>query len=253
MSNNLDIDDGILHAFIDGELDAEHALAVEEKLMADAVLKARVAAFHSDKEMLKRAYGPLIEHPVPRDWETLIRAHGKSERHLIDWRVVASIAATLLVLSLIGLEYVLQPASRSHDIVQTALEARRQALPSNEVISVDAQTNVPSLNEIVSKAIALHVKVPDLQRMGYRLAAVHLYKNAPAGHSAELLYRDERNALFTLYLQRSDGEARFDQFRRDALRVCIWQDGRLSMVMAGNVSAVVMQRLASLAYNGITL
>ena len=251
MSNHSDIDDGLLHAFIDGELDAEHVRAVEEKLMVDAALKARVEAFRADKEMFKRVYGPLIERPIPKDWKTLVRGHDRPLRRMYDWRIIASIAATLLVVSVIGIGYFSRTPHGTHDIVQVALDARRQALPSNDVIPVNAATNMASLGKTVSGVIALQVKVPDLRRMGYRLAAVRLYKNASADRSAELLYRDDKNELFTLYLRRSHGEARFDQFRRDALRVCIWQDGRLSMVMAGNVSADTMQRLASLAYTGV--
>jgi anti-sigma factor RsiW len=85
--------------------------------------------------------------------------------------------------------------------------------------------------------------------MGYRLTALHLY----AGAAAELVYRDGAGRLFTLYVRHSDGAARFDQFERSGLRVCVWQDDQLGMVMAGNVSTASMQRLASLAYTGLTL
>jgi hypothetical protein len=39
---------------------------------------------------------------------------------------------------------------------------------------------------------------------------------------------------------------------RADLRVCIWQDDQVGMVMAGDVSTAAMQRLASLAYSGLT-
>jgi anti-sigma factor RsiW len=99
----------------------------------------------------------------------------------------------------------------------------------------------------------MQVKVPSLAKMGYRLAAIRLYPHAAGGSAAELLYRDKQDRLFTLYLRRSDGAARFDQFERAGLRVCIWQDDQLGMVMAGDVSTAAMQRLASLAYTGLTL
>ena len=41
------------------------------------------------------------------------------------------------------------------------------------------------------------------------------------GDAAELSYRNRDNKLFSLYLRRSDGKARFDQFARDGLRVCV--------------------------------
>jgi anti-sigma factor RsiW len=68
-----------------------------------------------------------------------------------------------------------------------------------------------------------------------------------------LFYRDRTGRLFTLYLRHSDGMVRFDQFMRDGLRICVWQDEEVGTVMAGNVSTADMQRLASLAYTGLTL
>jgi hypothetical protein len=53
-------------------------------------------------------------------------------------------------------------------------------------------------------------------------------------------------------VRRSDSAARFDQIDRRGLRVCIWQDDQISTVMAGNISAAVMQRLATLSYTGLT-
>jgi anti-sigma factor RsiW len=83
--------------------------------------------------------------------------------------------------------------------------------------------------------------------MGYQLSGLHLY-----GKAAEIVYRGPQDQLFTLYVRRSDGAARFDQFERRGLRVCIWQDDQISTVMAGNISAAVMQRLATLSYTGLT-
>ena len=52
MSRTPDIADLDLHAFIDGELDAEHAVAFEARMKADPALAERVAAYRADKEML---------------------------------------------------------------------------------------------------------------------------------------------------------------------------------------------------------
>jgi anti-sigma factor RsiW len=88
--------------------------------------------------------------------------------------------------------------------------------------------------------------------LGYQLVQIRLYGASNKG-AAELSYRDRENRLFTLYLRHSDGSVRFDQFKRDDLRICVWQDEELGTVMAGNVSTAAMQRLASLAYTGLTL
>ena len=100
--------------------------------------------------------------------------------------------------------------------------------------------------------MAAQIRVPDMRRLGYRLTEVHFYGGSGSERAAELLYRDNAGRLFSLYLRRSDGSVRFDQFLRADLRVCIWQDDQVGMVMAGDVSTAAMQRLASLAYTGLT-
>jgi anti-sigma factor RsiW len=165
--------------------------------------------------------------------------------------MTGAIAAVLLVaLALAPFAYrALQPA-RPNEIVAAALAVRQS--PAEKTIVVN-DNNVARYDGTLSAVITQHVKVPDLAKMGYRLTDIRLYPNAAGGGAAELVYRDQGKRLFTLYLRRSDGSARFDQFERAGLRVCIWQDDQLGMVMVGNVSTASMQRLASLAYTGLTL
>jgi anti-sigma factor RsiW len=87
--------------------------------------------------------------------------------------------------------------------------------------------------------------------MGYALTSVRVYEVVSGRKSVELLYRRSRAQVFALYFRRPTGPARFDQFKRGRLRVCIWQDDVLGTVMTGEMSAAEMQRLASLAYTGL--
>jgi anti-sigma factor RsiW len=57
----------------------------------------------------------------------------------------------------------------------------------------------------------------------------------------------------TIYVRKSDGDARFDLLRRGKLRVCIWQDEVVSAVMTGDMSAGEMMRVASAAYSSLDL
>jgi anti-sigma factor RsiW len=249
MSNGMDVSENELHAFIDGALEADGARAIAARVAADPALADRVAGFRADMAMLKQVYGPLSGRPLPRDWLTLIQNSRPTAAP--SWRMAAAIAAVLLAaLALAPFAYrALQP-SLSGEIVTAALVAR-QSRPETAIPVTDLST--ARYNGELSAAISERVKVPDLGKMGYRLTGIHLYPGAPGGSAAELLYRDRANRLFTLYLRRSDGTARFDQFERAGLRVCIWQDDQLGMVMVGNVTTAAMQRLASLAYTGLTL
>jgi anti-sigma factor RsiW len=248
-------DDLELHAFIDGELDAEHVRAFEARMKIEPALAERVAAFRADKEMLKRVYAPAADQSIPKEWIALAFMSGPPKRQPVpwamSWRLAGAIAA-VVVLSVIGaVFYGQRQISGAGDVVQAALDARADTAHAQDFIAIPAGADMGKYNRILSSTVALNVKVPDLKRMGYRLAGILLYPRSPA--AAEMVYRNDRNESFALYLRRSDGKAHFDQFERNGLRVCVWQDEALSAVMTGNVSTATMQRLASLAYTGLTL
>ncbi|MEA1671852.1 hypothetical protein [Nitrospirillum sp. BR 11163] len=227
-----------LHAFLDGELPEDRARVVEAAILADPALAERLAGYEADKAMMKRLYSPLIDRPVPQHLIDLAQsvAGQPAARPWADWRRLGAVAAVVLLLAGGGAYLAGRPAG---DVVQMALAAR------------DVPAVVPSdlapYNAALSRVVALNIKVPDLTRAGYRLAGVKV-----EGQAATVAYRDADDRLFTIYLRHSDGTVRFDQFKRDNLRVCVWQDDQLSMVMAGEMSAAVMQKLASMAYVGLT-
>jgi anti-sigma factor RsiW len=234
------INDEDLHAYVDGALDEERALQVKEALMDNAALAERVALFQADKAMFKAVYGPLVRRPLPADW--LARVH---RRPRMPWRLAGAIAAALLVLAIGQLAWRHYLPVQGSDVVDVALDAR-DGSPAGER-HIIANDEAGRYDAAFRQTIAANVRIPDLNRMGYRLYRLDLYDKA-----AEILYRGPQNQLFTLYVRRSDGPARFDQFERRGLRVCIWQDDQISTVMAGDVSPAAMQRLAAFSYTGLT-
>jgi anti-sigma factor RsiW len=245
VNNQHFISDEDLHAYIDGALAEERALAVRKALVSDPVLAERAALFQADKAMLKAVYGPLAERPVPAEW--IARAHRRTQPRT-RWRQACAIAAILLVMVIgpLAWRYYYAPATDT-DVVQVALDAREGMPAGVRHVASNDDLKTDRYGTALRQAVAFNVRIPDLSRMGYRLEGLHLYDKA-----AEILYRGPQDQLFTLYVRRSDGSARFDQFERRGLRVCIWQDDQISTVMAGNISAAVMQRLATLSYTGLT-
>lgn len=229
-----------LHAFIDGELTADRADMVEAAIKADPALADIVAAYQADKMFMKRLYGPVADRPVPQHLVDLARGHGASDaggaRPGGRWRIYGAVAAMLAVLVTGAGLLTRMPGS---DVVSEALDARSQTL----ALAAD----LGRYNDALSRIVDAKVKVPDLSRAGYQLAGIGI-----ADDAATIAYRDSQGGLFTIYLRPSDGTVRFDQFKQADLRICVWQDDRLSMVMAGEMSAAVMQKLASMAYVGLT-
>jgi anti-sigma factor RsiW len=240
------ISDEDLHAYIDGALEEERARAVREALAGNAALAERVALFQADKAMLKAAYASMAQRPLPPEW--IARAHRRPRMHWQKhWRLACAIAATILVVAGGPLVWRYYTPVGNSDVVELALDAR-EGNPVGDRHSVTGDSvKTVAYDVALRQTVASNVRIPDLSRMGYKLRGLHLYNKA-----AEILYRGPQNQLFTLYVRRSDGSARFDQFERRGLRVCIWQDDQISTVMAGDISAAVMQRLATLSYTGLT-
>lgn len=241
-----DFSDLDIHAYVDGEMDAGRARAIGEAASRDAALAARIGNYRADKALLKGSYSPLADEPLPQAWLALINGRTVPARTRHSWRSSARMAGAIAAMLLVvggGLGFysasTRQPAG---DVVAAALEARDQA-----GVAVAGLGDARRYDGTLGRIVNANIKVPDLERMGYRVDKLVFYDRA-----AEVQYRDRQNNLFTLYLRASDGKTRFDQFEQKGLRICVWQDDRISTVMAGAMSAAEMQRLASLAYLGLT-
>jgi len=249
MSNRGAIDETTLQAYIDGELSKVDCVAVEEAIERDPLLAKQLALYDGDKSRLAEIYGRMHVEPLPVKWLELIESKPRktSKSYL---QGIAVIAAVLLIA--IGIPSLYQRSARPQEsIIEEALAARSESIPVRQTIAVTASAHASAADRAVAAALSMHVRAPDLSRMGYALSAVRVYDGVPGGKSVELLYQKANTTVFALYLRHPSSPARFDQFKQGRLRVCIWQDDVLGTVMTGEMSAAEMQRLASLAYTGL--
>lgn len=240
-----------LHAFIDGELDEAASGRVAAAVSADPFLAAQVDAFRADKARLVSLYGGGLNEPLPPEW--IAHIEQASARRPVPrqvWGMMALAASFVLVLS--GAIVWRQFAPVPHaDVVAEALAARTLETRPDYVVPVRSDGDVQAQSAVMARRLDTRVKAPDLTRMGYRLAGIDVY-SSPAP-SFDLRYVDANGRTVTLYVRRSPGSARFDILSVKGLRVCIWQDNIISTVVTGSMSAAEMERLASLAYSGLTL
>jgi anti-sigma factor RsiW len=251
MTKRTEIASEELHAYIDDELDARGRASVEAARAADPALNALIAQYRADKAQLRAICGTADDEPLPQAWIDRIENSARSPR----WRTVAmpalALAASFVLVFALTIAFRQSAAPAKGDLVAEALAARVDAVGPRTIIAVHSIEDAQVQGSAMTRVLATHVKVPDLSRMGYQLVGIKSY-DSPS-HSFELVYRDGNARIFTLYLSKSSGAPRFDQFAQNGLRVCIWQDDQLGAVMAGKMSAAEMQHLASLAYVGLTL
>ena len=251
MTNQATIRDEDLHAFIDGELAGEERARVETAANTDPELSRRVSQFRADKARLVSLYGGGLTEPLPRAWVAQIEeATARKPMPRSAWAVLALAASFVLVLS--GTIVWRQFAAVPHDdVVADALAARTLEAKPDYVVPVSTGSEAQAESTVMAKSLDTRVKAPDLSRMGYRLVGIEVY-SAPAP-SFDLRYVDANGRAVTLYIRRSPGSTRFDILQLKGLKVCVWQDNVISTVVTGAMSAGEMERLASLAYSGLTL
>ena len=240
MSDYPNPSDEQLHAFIDG------AMKVAAAIQRDPALAARVAAFNADKRLLREAYGPLVEEPIPAAWTAMIADAPLHKDNVVAFkrptltRALMALAASVVLMIGGWAVYSDMIAGNAEALVTEALAVHAGTKPSATVVA-DSGTAL--------KTLKVPLKTPDLTKMGYMLAKVEVYGDKSG---VKLGYRDKDNKLFTLYLKPSPGTPRFDMLKRGDARICIWQDDVLATIMVGEMSAGEMLRLASLAYAGLT-
>jgi len=258
VSNDPGISAQELHAYIDGELPPERAARVAKRIEEDSVLAMRVNAFSSDKRELEQLYAEELRRPVPEEWLRRIDqrtiavrrtdARGNSSRRAVAFAIAAGL---LLILGATLLSRYALPGDDA--IIAEALAARQQTMLPQHVFTGDVLSAPEKRNEILTTLLDMPLKVPDLERMGYRLAEIRVYNGVPGGNAVGLNYRDDQMHEFTLYLRHPSSPARVDLYQREGLRICIWQDDVLGTVMLGEMSAAAMARIASLSYSGLNL
>ncbi|MGH6890404.1 MAG: anti-sigma factor family protein [Rhizomicrobium sp.] len=247
-----DIREEDLHALIDGELDSSERARIEAVVDSSPHLRDRLARFRADKARIGAIYGGGMSEPLPRDWTARIEASCARPRWHKPVAGLAALAAALLLLVFAGVvAWRMTARPPQGDVVAEALAARDGALRPQASVASAAPRALVAENRAMTQALDARIRAPDLSHMGYRLVGINEYA-APV-RAFELRYADREGAIFTLYLRRSSGAPRFDQFGEHGLRVCVWQDNVIGMVMAGRVSVPEMQRLASLAYTGLEM
>jgi anti-sigma factor RsiW len=238
-----------LHAFIDGELDDARAEAVAAIVAASPELSQQVERLVLDKDMIVRAFGPLIELPLPDAMRQAVTGYHPPEPVRAPLRrffpaamaLAAAIVAAVIaypVLSNLGGDPLVTEAMA---VRAGQVHAERQ-FADTEIATADAR------DRLVQTALAVPVKVPNLDKAGYRLTGITAYPDRGGHKALQISYRDRNGVLFTMYMRQTAGADRFELSRRKDMQVCVWQNDDLSVVMLGEMPAHEMLKVATATY-----
>ena len=244
------IENWILHAFADGELQGEEKKAVEKLLAEDDEARKALANIKYQKSELRKAFDHVLDEPVPA--ALLAAANRKSAPRLLPDLVAACAAMLFIAGGAVGW-YANQ---QTNTIQAETLPAR--ALNSYVVYGPEMRHAVEvsgaeagHLDAWLSKRIGVKFAIPDLSAKGYTLVGGRLLTEGdkPAGL---LMYEDAKKQRLVVYIAANDkhtnGAMKIEY--RGNLVSCYWVEPDMVYALAGEQPVAEMLALAQAAHEG---
>ena len=248
------IDDELLSAWVDGELDArpQQREQVEAWLREHPQDAARVRLWAADRDALRARLASVLDEPVPAPLRALVL--GRPAWH---WRRAAMVAGLLgaggVVGALLGrhwpapAEVAALPAAPAA-WVQRAAYAHGVYVPEpRHAVEVKAQEE--HLARWLTRRIDVPVKLFDLHEQGFELVGGRLLPDG-AGKSAQLMYQDAQGLRVTVYLRKPDTptDAAFRYERQGDLGVFYWVESGAGYALVGALPKEQLLALAESIY-----
>jgi anti-sigma factor RsiW len=253
------VDDELLSAWVDGELDAqpEQRQQVEAWLREHPQDAARVRQWAADRDALRERLAPALDEPVPAQWHALLLG-----QHTVQpsrrWLQAAMAAGLLLAGGVIGALLGRQwpadepaapmAATQGSGWVQRAAFAHGVYVPEpRHAVEVKAQEE--HLARWLTRRIDVPVKLFDLREFGFELVGGRLLPDG-AGKSAQLMYQDAQGIRITVYLRKPDvgTDAAFRYERQGDVGLFYWVESGAGYALVGALPKEQLLALAQSIY-----
>jgi anti-sigma factor RsiW len=243
------IENWMLHAYLDGELDAADCETVKQLLETDPAARAALDSFRLQNNALQRAFAGILDEPVPAVLlETLKRRETRQPSLLVQ---IAAALAILIIGGTGGWFLAHDPAGlRAQSLAEEAIAAHQiytvEVRHPVEVAAADRQ----HLQNWLSNRVGVAFAVPDLVSDGYNLLGGRLL--AAGDHpAAQLMYEDASKRRITIFLTantaKADMSLRVDH--RGKTVSCYWMEGALAFAVTGEMEDAPMMKLARDIYD----
>jgi anti-sigma factor RsiW len=246
-----------LHSHLEGELDAERCAAVEAFLARQPELAARARSYRRHMTLIRRAYGPLLERPVPP--EMVATATVPAARSRIGWHHVAAAAAASVFLLAGGIGAGWWVRDRATTIARQEPGFVADAFSAHQVYAVEVRHPVEvgadqtdHLAAWLSRRLGFALTIPHLSGQGFELVGGRLLPST-IGPAAQLMYQDANGRRLTCYVRPSaDPEEAAFRFARDGeLSALYWRDRGQAWALLGELPRDELLRLAHIVYRAL--
>ena len=240
----MDINDILLMAYVDGELDPETARAVQAAIEADPAARAKMETYTQTSGMLRSAFAAEFY----AGHADLLRLRRRARRQIS--RRVATAAAACVALLLVGfgggrysalggsgLDGFLDEVAEYHEIY---------AQETTHLVEIPAEART-EFEAWLGSRLGRSLTVPDLVAQGLRYAGGRML--VVAGKPvADMTYTRQSGPPVALCVTRLGGhKERLRADERGGLRVAGWTDGAFAYVLVGELDRAAAMTVATAA------
>jgi anti-sigma factor RsiW len=251
------VEDGELHARLDGRLAPERATEIDVYLAAHPELQSRLRQYAEQQQGLRAAFAEETAGPVPARLRVArLLADQRRRRH----QRFAAVAAALMLIVAGGIGgWVARDAATAFlpATATTGSNARiitADAIAAYRVFSVEVRHPVEvdvgqetHLVQWLSKRLGRPLVVPDLSAAGFRLMGGRLL-SAEDGPAAQFMYENGKDRL-TLYLRAGiGGETAFRYSEQNGIGAFYWSDEGFGYALAAKADRDLLLRLSEIVY-----
>ncbi len=252
MSDQNTMDDARLHAYVDGELDAEALAEAEDWLAGHPDDAKRARAYRSQRKILHALYDGVLDEPLPRTVLSALAGRAPG-RGTAPWMRVAA-AVAIFALGGIGgwFAHGLGPSTGGAPVfIDQAVGAHRvyvkEVLHPVEV-GADQEAHLVAW---LSKRLGHMVRAPDMTGAGFSLVGGRLLPDG-GRTAAQFMYEDPGGRRVTLYVRPQGGDDTAFRFVSDrGVSAFYWIDGPLAYALIGNVPREALLELSRIAYEAL--
>jgi len=250
-----------LHAFVDGQLDEGRLLAVVAWLQAHPDDGARVAAWHAQRQQLRRLARDMDLGPAPAALADVVLKADRPAQRRSAWKQLAA-AALVLSVGVAGGQW-WASTGRAGSGMASSPAFVREAAVAHAVFTPEKRHPVEvtaaeeaHLVQWLGRRLGAPVKAPVLLDRGYRLLGGRLLPGDPTPR-AQFMYEDEQGRRVTLFVAvfapgKAPAETSFRSVREGERESFYWVEGSFGYALSAQLPAAEMLALAREVYAQLT-
>jgi anti-sigma factor RsiW len=252
------IGDAELHAYLDGELDAEDARVVENWLAENPEEAVRLEGMKHDRDLLSGLHADLLSEPLPEKMSAALRRDTPPPRQH-HWLRAAASVVLLLAGSVAGwfAHETLAPPNGTPDFVRNAVGAHvvftREKRHAVEVRYGKAKDE-KHLVRWLSRRLGRPLNPPVLSDAGFDLVGGRLVAD-DGGPAAQFMYQDKTGNRLTLYIRsaRDTDDTAFRIVEDRGVSAFYWIENPYAYALVGNVQRPDLVALGDLVYKHLLI